>query len=472
MPKIYALSAIVVAAVLPACAASAQGKAEPLVVHEWGTFTSFQDNSGSAIRGINVDDEPVPEFVHRLQGLPTWTLKTLPATWSQGAPRCNADVTLRLETPVVYFYPPRNAGSAQAIDFHASFRGGWLTEYFPAALADNPGFPDQLAATTHGRLEWKRLQVNAKAPASPPQTSEHVWLAPRKVSSATLTTADGAESEKYLFYRGVGNIDAPLVVTQHENRLSVTLRAGDSDGALKLMPASWLVHVLPDGRVWYSAFGGKGTAAGSVAIPFPTRDREASHTGLDSLRTELRDALIAQGLFPDEARAMLETWELSYFKSEGLRLFFLLPRRWTDHYLPISVSTRADITRVMMGRIELVSPHQQQKLARLYELPASELVQEPVFVDVFREGSKLPEKERAALEQKFGSMLRDWHRHGHAAFYKALGRKVPEGLDLYESLGRFRDALLAHQLSLEKDGARKETLMQVIAKFSACIPSR
>ena len=33
-------------------------------IHEWGTFTSLQDEFGRAIGGINTDDEPVPDFVH------------------------------------------------------------------------------------------------------------------------------------------------------------------------------------------------------------------------------------------------------------------------------------------------------------------------------------------------------------------------------------------------------------------------
>ena len=40
--------------------ASAFARAESMVVHEWGTFTSLQDESGNAIGGINADDEPVP----------------------------------------------------------------------------------------------------------------------------------------------------------------------------------------------------------------------------------------------------------------------------------------------------------------------------------------------------------------------------------------------------------------------------
>jgi len=52
-----------------------------MVVHEWGTFTSLQDETGRTIGGINADVEPLPSFVHDLsaaaspsifgKGLPT-----------------------------------------------------------------------------------------------------------------------------------------------------------------------------------------------------------------------------------------------------------------------------------------------------------------------------------------------------------------------------------------------------------------
>src|SRR5262245_60845706 len=54
----------------PALAAAPSATGQPsasdkLVVHEWGTFTSLQDENGQALGGINVDDEPVPPFVHQ-----------------------------------------------------------------------------------------------------------------------------------------------------------------------------------------------------------------------------------------------------------------------------------------------------------------------------------------------------------------------------------------------------------------------
>ena len=112
--------------------------APPLVVHEWGTFTSFQDANGRTIQGINVDDEPVPPFVHRLRDFQTFQTTSPPASWSQGAPRCSPGVTLRLETPVLYFYPP--AGwQARPFDVKATYlpsqlTSAWLLAPFASAF--------------------------------------------------------------------------------------------------------------------------------------------------------------------------------------------------------------------------------------------------------------------------------------------------------------------------------------------------
>ena len=149
------------------CIAGIGAATSPLTVHEWGTFTSFQDADGATIAGINVDDEPVPWFVHRLGSVPATGPGNLPARWSQGAPSCHPEVTMRLETPVLYFYPP-SGWPAAAFDVQATFAGGWLTEYFPAATADRGDFPKTLDSQARGSLLWRqvRLDPDAKSFAS------------------------------------------------------------------------------------------------------------------------------------------------------------------------------------------------------------------------------------------------------------------------------------------------------------------
>ena len=39
---------------------------DPLVVHEWGTFTSMQGSDGITLEGLHWEEEALPRFVHSL----------------------------------------------------------------------------------------------------------------------------------------------------------------------------------------------------------------------------------------------------------------------------------------------------------------------------------------------------------------------------------------------------------------------
>src|SRR6185369_9796395 len=170
--------------------ASGQASVAPVIVHEWGTFTSLQDESGRAIGGINTDDEPVPGFVHRLSSSLLQSPTEVPPIFFQGAQACHPDVTMRLETPVLYFHLPPGRNALHRVNVTAQFRGGWLTEFYPAALADAPGVQDRarsfgpLRADTVGTLAWRNLDVGDVGLG--PQTNEHVWTSPRDVTSASV----------------------------------------------------------------------------------------------------------------------------------------------------------------------------------------------------------------------------------------------------------------------------------------------
>jgi len=427
--------------------ASVQAEAPRLVVHEWGTFTSFQDAEGRTIQGINVDDEPVPRFVHRLRDFQTFRTTAMPAIWSQGAPRCYPGVTLRLETPVLYFYPPVG-WQATAFDVRATFNGGWLTEFYPFAATEGMNVQKVVDGDTRGSLLWHQVRLDPNAASLKPKTNSHVWLAPREVRSTVIVNDATREAEKYLFYRGVGSLDAPIVARGEGGKLHISLR--DNETGLERLPRLWVVEVLPDKRVRYQTLEPKGGTVVAPAFPMAS-DKQASH--LDSLNRDLSAALTSNGLYADEAAAMLATWRLSYFESEGLRVFFLLPQSWTDGRLPLSISTPADITRVMVGRVELVTSHQREVLQKLDALPDKAFAvtplyrgQDPVVHRLLQEGGRT-----------------------HAEIYRAAGREVPEALQLYESLGRFRDALLAHEWQNESDTARRARLKYMMQAFGACL---
>src|SRR5262249_19200646 len=124
-----------------------------------------------------------------------------------------------------------------------------------------------------------------------------------------------------------------------------------------------------------------------------------------------------------EATALLATWKRSYFDSPGLRLFYLVPRLWTDHYLPLTLSVDACVERVMVGRLELISDQQRAGLERLAQDQISDS-------EGIKQVAKSPAYEQfLAGRSDFGD----------------LGVNIPPDFRTYLDLGRFRNALVVHE---------------------------
>jgi hypothetical protein len=149
------------------------------------------------------------------------------------------------------------------------------------------------------------------------------------------------------------------------------------------------------------------------------------------LRKSMSEALQSAGLFAAEAKAMLDTWSISYFKSPGLRLFFVLPREWIDAVLPLRLSRPADVERVMIGRIELITPEQRQLVGKIAQ--AADASAPSWFHAALQ---SLPAEKRNATI----TALRD----GRMAL-DDLGVDVPPDYLTYLKLGRFRDAIVLQE---------------------------
>jgi hypothetical protein len=85
----------------------------------------------------------------------------------------------------------------------------------------------------------------------------------------------------------------------------------------------------------------------------------------DSMGRDLQDILTAQGLYPDEAHAMIETWRQSWFE-EGSRLFYVVPHDFLNAIVPLTINPApAQTVRVFVGRLELVTPATAQAVERI-----------------------------------------------------------------------------------------------------------
>jgi hypothetical protein len=91
--------------------------AADLVVHEWGTITTIHSASGQPHGGLNRIDasDVLPDFVHRYEPEQTGQDPAKAFGKSPLVPG-RPDVTMRLETPVIYFHPPAGVGDGGRCD--------------------------------------------------------------------------------------------------------------------------------------------------------------------------------------------------------------------------------------------------------------------------------------------------------------------------------------------------------------------
>ena len=360
-----------------ACGAFGALPPADLVIHEWGTITTVHAADGTPQGGLNKieESEVLPPFVHRYEPESTRfdpKKKLAKAPLVPGRP----DVTMRLETPVIYFHPGTKQQFATPFDVRVSFRGGVINEFYPSAAADvkldTARISEKMAAGAIptqwtgevlnnyvvGSLEWKGVKLHDTVVA--PLTNDPVWLAPREVQAASVFLADAGEGERYLFYRGVGALPALLQtrMTSGQVTLSAPANLAWLDAESMVMPDVWYVDVREDHKIAFREHGAltlRKTHAGKEAGRFKRfSERDYATENLATLRASLKTALIGDGLFADEAEAMLNTWKHSYFEKPGRRVFYLVPRAWTDHFLPLTFSIPVRVNRVIVGRIDLI----------------------------------------------------------------------------------------------------------------------
>lgn len=91
-------------------------------------------------------------------------------------------------------------------------------------------------------------------------------------------------------------------------------------------------------------------------------DRPTLGQTQDSLELDLKQMLVAQGLYEKEALAMIKTWRDSLFE-EGLRAFYIVPRKVTDSILPLTIEPQpSEVSRVLVGRIEIITPEMEHEI--------------------------------------------------------------------------------------------------------------
>lgn len=364
-------------------------------VHEWGTFTSVQSSDGTYLDGLHHEEESLPAFVHQFDyaGVGGQSLESHPRTKGLKLAAIPEPVNQKLETPVIYFHTDQT----RDIDVRVDFPDGYISEWYPRATERSPQleFPcldtgdrcysdarrkeygiDRLA---DGFMTWE-VDVTNEPREVIPVSPDDIWAPSREVPRAAWVSTEH-ENEKFIFYRGIGRFKPEIRVTSEavedsRNRFSI---ANSSDNAV---PALFYLNVGADGGTLRSigSLGAESETTFETAVKVESSSKK---TFVEEAQFAVGEALVETGLTGTEARAMVDTWEESYFRREGHRILYIVPRSWTDELLPIKVEPRPDrLVRTLVGRIDLLTPRKEAamvervKQAHRNSTPLTELSKE------------------------------------------------------------------------------------------------
>jgi len=317
-------------------------------VHEWGTFTSVQGADGVQMPWNPPVAADLPGFVYTRSKIPGL------------APGKTGTFALqRLETPVLYFHAPKPL----KVDVAVAFPLGTVTEWFPSAEV-----PPRVGAPGPA-ITWAQFFIvpnEGEAKKALPRavlhddSHSHYYAARLADTDWVQTPADKGKivTERFLFYRGVGNFQAPLTVTHPAGGDEAPLRFANA--AAEPLRDLFLVQVhdgkMALGRV--SEIPARGTASAGFDLYRPLAEARAD------LAAQMQPALVRAGLTDSEAAAMIKTWDDSWFTENGTRILYLLPPKWADEILPLTLKPAPrEIRRVFVGRAELITPEVESALA-------------------------------------------------------------------------------------------------------------
>lgn len=347
-----------------------------LVVHEWGTFTSFSGSDGVKLEFRPLIDNDLPEFIFNRA-----EQAGLRNPFGKGA----FTVLQRMETPVTYFY----TAEPRQVNVKVGFPQGLLTEFYPPVDKMLPAYDPRVAdPLTNSELDWgsiwlipeNQFQIDLADTKLAGQLHTHMlkrmlptvpewepYAHARETDSALIykkpafekankLAPEGGFLEKFLFYRGVGNFTLPLKLTAAEGDKFELTNAGDQP-----IRGLFLVSVQ-EGDIRFKQYN----------RILPKQKLELTQSNYLADETALADAveaaLVAEGLYAKEAKAMVNTWRHSWFAEEGTRLFYFLPQSETDQLLPLEVKPTPDeVLRVMVGRLEIMRPEDEQQVTKLVQ---------------------------------------------------------------------------------------------------------
>ncbi|MBI1307454.1 MAG: T9SS type A sorting domain-containing protein [Bacteroidetes bacterium] len=340
-----------------------------LVVHEWGTFSARYTANGTPYQNMqDYAHEPVPSFVHHIDLDSTFEVRYVSFKGDYYTRNDTVElrnISIKMETPVLYFYSP---ATIKDLEVSVDFPQGSISEFYPRPnssetynlLKSKIRIENDWSDLPHksyisfsnygGYVSWK---INVLSPEQntvlthPDEEVPNVWSAPRKTDANLIKV--GEEVEKYIFYRGLGGFENPVSLKYTDKGNLVINNTLNEE-----IPYCLIYEMKEDGSRYIWGYGK--LDGGRIRHVSPVSDSIPQAEWVTVYKPKFIDELVKAGLYRDEAMAMFNTWEASYFETTGLRVFWIVPRSFTDKTLPIHFSMNpSSVERIMVGRSEIDS---------------------------------------------------------------------------------------------------------------------
>jgi hypothetical protein len=236
------------------------------------------------------------------------------------------------------------------------------------------------------------------------------------LNSGRASPHPAIEAEKFLFYRGLGAFELPLQIKSSGKDSALQLQL-QSPCCSERLNGVFLVWVKDDRIRWAALPDIIMNKLNQIEVERALNEPAVLDVGVPQVKEAMALKLTESGLYPKEAQAMVNHWERGYFRTNGLRILYILPRAQTDAHIPIQVEPKPTaMVRTMVGRVEIITPDTER-----YVL--------------------------AALERL----------HGDNIELKQYAEKYLAGF------GRFREAVLRRVLQMNASADVKKTAEQILS---------
>ena len=276
------------------------------------------------------------------------------------------------------------------------FPTGIWTQWYPQATTVAPGIVQagSPSRTRNGSISWDvvvRPPNMKQRHAAGDERRSAVELRPRR-GLACVTTLKPESCTRSR--NGNSSSSTADSAKRHCPSMRVMEQTGESRRRRPRQRAAARLHPARRERAWRVFLRPFVGPANASTQPVPSmvaaRPLDAFVT---QVSTDVASRLMRAGCMRRKRCAMVNTWASSYFKTDGVRLLFVMPQSWTDRYIPMRITPEPEeLVRVMVGRVELLDRARELRAEKAISALASPdaSVREQAF-DTLRDGGRYVE---------------------------------------------------------------------------------